>query len=126
MSDYLAVLPQYLMPKQALTALAGKVASARGGELTTAGIRWFVERYGVNMMEAAEPDIATYSTFNEFFTRELKPDARPLASARLICPVDGAISQFGAIERDQIFQASGNRSTTPEKFMRRTVSAAES
>ena len=108
MSDRLAVLPQYLLPKQALTALAGKFASSRAGGLTTSVIRWFVGRYGVKMGEAANPDIASYVSFNEFFTRPLKPDARPLAPADFICPVDGAISQFGAIERDQIFQAKGH------------------
>ena len=64
------------------------------------------------MGEAAEPDIACYPTFNEFFTRALKPGARPLAEADLVCPVDGAISQFGSIERDQIFQAKGHRYST--------------
>ncbi len=112
MSDTLAVLPQYLIPKQALTALAGKFASARAGHTTTAVIRWFVQRYQVNMAEAANPDIASYATFNEFFTRPLKPGARPLAQAEWVCPVDGAISQFGAIERDQIFQAKGHRYST--------------
>jgi len=111
-SDRLAVLPQYLIPKQALTALAGKVASAQGGALTTRLIRWFVGRYGVNMSEAADPDIASYPSFNAFFTRALKPGARPLASADLVCPVDGAISQIGAIERDQIFQAKGHHYST--------------
>ena len=100
------------MPKQALTALAGRVASAQGGALTTYLIDWFVKRYGVNMSEAANPDTASYPSFNEFFTRALKPGARPLARADLICPVDGAISQFGAIERDLIFQAKGHRYTT--------------
>lgn len=112
MSDRLAVLPQYLLPKQALTALAGKFASARAGGLTTSVIRWFVGRYGVNMAEAANPDIASYASFNEFFTRPLKEGARPLAVADFICPVDGAISQFGAIERDQIFQAKGHSYST--------------
>ena len=112
MSDRLAVLPQYLLPKQALTALAGKAASAQGGALTTRVIRWFVGRYGVDMSEAADPDIASYPSFNAFFTRALKPGARPLASADLVCPVDGAISQFGAIERDQIFQAKGHHYST--------------
>ncbi|TXG94759.1 MAG: phosphatidylserine decarboxylase [Rhodocyclaceae bacterium] len=112
MSDRLAVLPQYLLPKQALTALAGKFAGAEAGGLTTRFIRWFVGRYGVNMNEAAEPDIAAYKTFNEFFTRPLKAGARPLAEADFLCPVDGAISQFGAIERDQIFQAKGHRYST--------------
>ena len=112
MSDRLAVLPQYLLPKQALTVLAGSLASAQAGSLTTGVIRWFVNRYQVNMAEAADPDIAHYKTFNEFFTRPLRDGARPLAEADFLCPVDGAISQFGAIERDQIFQAKGHRYST--------------
>jgi phosphatidylserine decarboxylase len=111
-SDRLAVLPQYLIPKQALTMLAGKLAGAEAGGLTTSIIRWFVGRYGVNMAEAANPDIASYVCFNEFFTRPLRDGARPLAAADLVCPVDGAISQFGAIERDQIFQAKGHSYST--------------
>ena len=112
MSDRLAVLPQYLMPKQAMTAFGGVVASGAWGPLTTQIIRWFVGRYGVNMAEAASPDIASYRSFNDFFTRALKPGARPLAAADLICPVDGAISQLGRIERDQIFQAKGHHYST--------------
>ena len=108
MSDRLAVLPQYLLPKQALTALAGRVAGAQAGRLTTQLIKWFVQRYQVNMSEAASPDIASYVSFNDFFTRALKDGARPLASAELICPVDGAISQFGTIRGQQIFQAKGH------------------
>lgn len=112
LSDRLAVLPQYLIPKQALTALIGRAASAEAGTATTAVIRWFVRRYGVDMGEAADPDIARYASFNAFFTRALRPGARPLAPADLVCPVDGAISQFGAIERDQILQAKGHRYST--------------
>lgn len=108
MSDALAVLPQYLLPKKALTAFAGLVAGARGGKATTALIRWFIGKYRVNMAEAANPDPAAYATFNEFFTRALKDGARPLAAAPFVCPVDGAISQFGAIDKDQIFQAKGH------------------
>jgi len=108
-SDRLAVLPQYLLPKQALTAVAGRVASAKAGALTTALIRRFVARYGVNMAEAANPDPASYTSFNEFFTRPLRPGARQLADADWICPVDGAISQLGPIEDGQIFQAKGHR-----------------
>jgi len=111
-SDRLAVLPQYLIPKQALTVLAGKLASAQAGSLTTSVIRWFVGRYKVNMAEAANPDIASYPSFNEFFTRPLQAGARPLADADFLCPVDGAISQFGPIERDQIFQAKGHSYST--------------
>ncbi len=112
MSDRLAVLPQYLMPKQLLTNLAGMFARAQLGGLTTAVIARFVARYQVNMQEAANPDIASYASFNDFFTRPLREGARPLADAGFICPVDGAISQFGAIERDNIFQAKGHSYTT--------------
>jgi phosphatidylserine decarboxylase len=108
----LAVLPQYLLPKGALTNFAGRVAGARGGAMTTRLIRWFVAKYDVNMDEAANSDIASYHSFNEFFTRALKPGARPLAKADFICPVDGRISQFGDIEDDQIFQAKGHKFTT--------------
>jgi phosphatidylserine decarboxylase len=111
-SDRLAVLPQYLMPKQLLTVLAGKFANARLGSLTTAVIRRFVARYRVNMQEAANPDIASYASFNDFFTRPLRADARPLADADFICPVDGAISQFGAIDLHSIYQAKNHNYTT--------------
>ncbi len=112
MSDRLAVLPQYLLPKQALTVFAGWVAGKERGAITTWLIRDFVKRYGVNMDEALEPDVAGYATFNEFFTRALKPGARPIAKAPFICPVDGAVSQFGPIAGDQIFQAKGHRYST--------------
>jgi len=111
-SNRLSVLPQYLLPKKALTIFAGKVASAKAGRVTTGLIRWFVGKYKVNMAEAANPDIASYASFNEFFTRALRSGARPLASDPYICPVDGAISQFGAINKDQIFQAKGHSYST--------------
>ena len=112
MSDRLAVLPQYLVPHKALTAFAGWVAGNPWGWITTAIIRDFIRRYGVNMAEAANPDPAAYATFNEFFTRALTDGARPLAAADYVSPVDGAISQFGTIERDQIFQAKGHSYST--------------
>jgi phosphatidylserine decarboxylase len=107
MSDRWAVLPQYLLPKQALTSIAGAFARWHGGTITTAAIRAFVGRYGVQMQEAADPDPAAYACFNDFFTRALKPGLRPLAGASLLCPVDGAVSQFGRIEGERIFQAKG-------------------
>ena len=125
MSDRLAVLPQYLLPKQALTALAGRFASARAGRLTTAAIRRFVARYRVDMGEAADPDIGSYATFNDFFTRALRPGARPLADAAVVCPVDGAVSQLGPIERDQIFQAKGHRYSTTALLGGDTALAAQ-
>ena len=111
-SDRLAVLPQYLIPKQVLTAFAGWVAGSQWGSATTGIINWFVKRYNVNMMEAANPDTASYKSFNEFFTRPLKASARPLASAAYVSPVDGAISQCGPIQGDQVFQAKGHGYST--------------
>ena len=107
-TERLAISAQYLLPKQALTALMGKLAHKQAGALTTAVIRWFVRRYGVAMREAAQSDPATYVSFNEFFTRPLKQGVRPLASSAFVCPVDGAISQLGAVEGGRIFQAKGH------------------
>ena len=108
MSDRLPVLPQYILPKQALTSFAGWVAGKERGAVTTWIIRRFVAKYGVDMSEALESDMARYASFNDFFTRALKPGARPIAANALICPVDGAVSQFGRIDGDQIFQAKGH------------------
>lgn len=107
-----AIFLQNIAPKQFITQLAGSFASKACGAMTTKVIRWFVQRYQVNMYEAANPDLKSYATFNDFFTRPLKQGARPLAAADFICPVDGAISQFGNIERDQIFQAKGHSYST--------------
>lgn len=112
MNNRFSVLTQYILPKQALTILAGKFAHLQAGSLTTTVITWFVKRYKVNMLEAVDPNIGSYKSFNEFFTRPIKKDARPLAQADFICPVDGAISQFGAVETDQIFQAKGHYYST--------------
>ena len=125
MFDRLAVLPQYLLPKKLVTQLAGRFASAELGGVTQAAISRFVAHYGVDMSEAAEPDITRYASFNDFFTRALRAGARPLADADYVCPVDGAISQFGAIERDQIFQAKGHHYSTCALLAGDTALAAE-
>jgi phosphatidylserine decarboxylase len=112
MATSLSVYLQYLLPKQALTELAGRFARWQGGRWTHAVIRWFIKHYHVNMEEAADSDVTHYASFNDFFTRALQPGARPLANAQWVCPVDGAISQFGRIDGDQIFQAKGHRYST--------------
>ena len=112
MSDFWAVAPQYVMPKRAMTQFGGWVAQAQAGAITTAIVRWFVRRYGVNMAEAADPDVRAYPSFNAFFTRALRPGARPLAAAPWVCPVDGAVSQAGRIQADQVFQAKGHTYST--------------
>lgn len=114
----LAIVVQHLAPKLLLTRMAGWLASLPAGSMTHAVIRWFVRRYGVDMAEAANPQPEAYATFNEFFTRALRAGARPMAPAGswpLVCPVDGAISQFGALSgdmNDQLFQAKGHHYST--------------
>ncbi len=112
MNEKTFVALQYVLPKQWLTQLAGVGARARLGAWTHAFIGWFVRKYQVNMDEAAQPDITQYACFNDFFTRALKPGARPMADAAYVCPVDGAISQLGPIEGDQVFQAKGHSYST--------------
>lgn len=114
MFDHVKVLLQYLLPKLCLTNCAGRIARAQGGAITTRLIRWFVSKYGVDMSEAANSDIGSYRSFNDFFTRPLKEGARSLATADFLSPVDGAISQFGNIDDHHILQAKGHRFTTTE------------
>jgi len=112
--DRLFLLAQRLLPKQALTEAIGWLAAREGGALTRLAIRRFIQRYRVDMAEAANPDPAAYRSFNEFFTRPLRDGARPLASADWICPVDGAVSQCGPIRSGEILQAKGHHYTAAE------------
>ncbi len=108
LSQRLFLLSQRLMPKQALTELMGKLANIRGGDLTRTAIELFIKRYGVDMHDAELENPGDYATFNEFFTRPLKANARPLAHTAWISPVDGCVSQLGRIEGERIFQAKGH------------------
>lgn len=114
--DKLKIGLQYWLPKHALTRLVGKLAAAKAGKLTTAVIKLFIKQYKVNMNEAHNPDPAFYATFNDFFTRELKPGARPIAEGEtvLVHPADGAVSQFGPIIDGSLIQAKGHTYTALE------------
>jgi phosphatidylserine decarboxylase len=105
--------------------LAGRIAGAEAGAATTRLIRWFVGKYGVDMSEAADADLGSYKSFNDFFTRELREGIRPLATADFVSPVDGAISQFGAIDDHHMIQAKGHRFTTTDLVGGDTTLAAE-
>ncbi|WP_034948329.1 archaetidylserine decarboxylase [Erwinia oleae] len=113
MLDRIKLGLNHLLPKKALTELAGWGAGKRGGWLTKAVIDLFVWFYKVDMKEAQKPDTASYRTFNDFFVRPLRDDARPLETDPnlLVLPADGAISQLGHIEDDRIFQAKGHTYT---------------
>ena len=98
----------YAMPHHAISRVVYFFTRLRGPQVTPL-IRWFVERYGVDMSEAEESEIGYYQTFNEFFTRPLKPNLRPLAPGdnTLACPCDGTVSQAGPVRAGAILQAKG-------------------
>lgn len=99
---------QHILPQHALSRFAGKLAASESPRLRDTLIRRFVAAYGVNLSEAAR-GIGEFTSFNDFFTRELKPGARPLADAEqfILSPADGAVSQLGPISDGRIIQAKG-------------------
>jgi len=99
---------QHVLPQHALSRLAGSLAASENAWLRDRLIRRFVAAYGVDLSEAAR-GIGQFTSFNDFFTRELKPGARPLADAAafILSPADGAISQLGPITGGRIIQAKG-------------------
>lgn len=110
MRNRLFVLSQYLAPQHTLSRAAGLLADCPIPAIKDPFIRWFIKRHGVDMREALEPRPEAYPTFNAFFTRCLKDEARPIDSASdsFVAPVDGTLSQFGDIEDGRIFQAKGH------------------
>jgi phosphatidylserine decarboxylase len=109
----LFALIQYPVPHHLLSRLVGRLADCRLPWLKNALIKAFIKRFGVDMREAAEPDPTAYASFNDFFTRPLKPGARPLGDG-VLSPADGTLSQFGAIEAGQLVQAKGHRFSLAE------------
>ncbi|GEM76597.1 archaetidylserine decarboxylase [Vibrio sagamiensis] len=114
--DKIKVGLQYWLPQHGLTRLVGKLASAKAGRLTTAVIRWFIKQYNVNMDEAKHSNPEHFESFNEFFVRELKEDARPITQDESVIthPADACVSQFGAIENGQLIQAKGHHFSAQE------------
>lgn len=98
---------QYITPQRALSRVAGWLANSHFPLIKNTFIRWFVKTYEVDMSQAVEEDPTAYYSFNDFFTRTLKPDARPICmeANSIACPTDGVISQIGNIEDGRIFQA---------------------
>jgi phosphatidylserine decarboxylase len=116
---------QHLAPQHGVSRLAGSLASSRTPWLKNMLIRRFIRAYDVDMDQAERP-ASDYSCFNDFFTRALKPGARPLAggSEHILCPADGAISQLGRIEDGRILQAKGQSYTAAELLRGDAASAA--
>ncbi|WP_404400362.1 archaetidylserine decarboxylase [Idiomarina seosinensis] len=109
-TDKIKIALQYAMPKHLLSRLVGRFAAARAGIFTQLFIKWFIRQYKIDMSEAVHEQPGAYKTFNDFFTRHLKPELRPLKtqSGQLAHPVDGVVSQVGSIKDGRIFQAKGH------------------
>jgi phosphatidylserine decarboxylase len=116
MNDKLFIKLQHLVPQHPLSRLIGRIASSENIWIKNTFIKWFVKRYQVDMALAAEENPLAYASFNDFFTRALKPNIRPIAREpnAIVCPADGAISQLGKIVNGSIFQAKGQDFTTEE------------
>jgi phosphatidylserine decarboxylase len=114
--DYLRALPQYLYPKRLLSALMFRATRIRFAFWKNWQIRWFIRRYGVDMDIAAQADMDAYADFNDFFTRALLPDARPLPADEdtLISPADGALHDFGRVIEGSLIQAKARRYTVAD------------
>lgn len=108
--DHLRTWPQYLLPQRYLSELMFRLARIRVRPWKSWQIRWFARHYGVDMSQAAEPDLSAYPDFNSFFTRALRHDARPLPADdpdALVSPADGQLVAFGQVDGDRLLQAKG-------------------
>jgi phosphatidylserine decarboxylase len=111
------ILLQHLVPQHGLSRLAGFLAENRNVHIKNFLIKHFIQHFNVNMEEAAEPDYTHYPSFNDFFTRALRENARPVTEGPVVVsPADGAISEFGNIEHDRILQAK-NQTYSLEKLL---------
>lgn len=110
MGDYLRALPQYLLPHHALSRLVLAATRVETRWWKNLLISAFRRRFDIDMSSAQQPEALSYTSFNSFFTRALRSDARPITreAGDIASPVDGCVSQAGGIDGDRIFQAKGH------------------
>ncbi|MGE5625256.1 MAG: archaetidylserine decarboxylase [Bacillota bacterium] len=116
MGDRIKAWLQYPLPQHLISRLTHRLTRVRQTGFKDWVIAGFIRRFGVDMSEAAQPDPKAYVSFNAFFTRALKPDARPvdMHGDAVVSPVDGALSQLGGIRDGRVFQAKGRDFTAAE------------
>ncbi len=107
--DYSFSAPQYLLPHQALSKVMHRITRSRLKPFKTAFIGGFKNLYSIDLNEAEHTNSKGYASFNAFFTRALKPNARPVDEdpEAVVSPVDGTVSEAGPIRNQQIIQAKG-------------------
>ena len=110
------VFLQFVIPQHLLSRLVGFFMNCHWSWLKNKLISWFIKHYHVDMRLAEKTRISDYATFNEFFTRKLKPQLRPMSKDKkaIICPVDGVVSQIGSIQDNTIIQAKKKSYTINE------------
>jgi phosphatidylserine decarboxylase len=101
---------QYVLPKHALSRVIYSVARSESPWVKNTFLRIFLRSYTPNLAEAVQPDPFAYRSFNDFFTRALRADARPIDADNdvIVSPVDGTVSQCGPVEDNLLFQAKGH------------------
>ena len=109
MSPAVSVWAQYLLPQQLLASFVYHISRSTWPALKNPLIRWFVKRYRVDLHDAERHEAKAYESFNAFFTRRLKPGARPIEgdNRSVISPVDGYLTQFGTARDGELIQAKG-------------------
>lgn len=114
--EWLFVSLQYLLPQHGLSRIIHRVMRIEIPGIKNMLIRWFVGQFRVDLSEAQRTEPEDYSSFNDFFTRSLDEDARPIAfgARHLVSPVDGTVSELGDIHGDRILQAKGTTYTVSE------------
>ena len=109
MSSAASVWAQYLLPQRLLASLVYHISRCTWPALKNPLIRWFVNHYRVDLRDAEGHEAEAYESFNAFFTRRLKPGARPIEGEErtVISPVDGYLTQFGTVRDGEMIQAKG-------------------
>lgn len=110
MLERIHIIIQYLLPKKLITYLIGLAATWKGGLITQYMISFFIRIYDINLKECHKKNLNEYKTFNDFFTRKLNINTRPINKnpSILIIPVDGIISQLGKITDNYLFKIKGS------------------
>jgi phosphatidylserine decarboxylase len=109
-------LSQHLIPKNLSSAVVYRATRSRRPWLKRSLIHWFARTYRVDLRDAADSNLDSYATFNEFFTRALRPGARPVAGepGALVAAADGVLTEHGPIEGDRLLQAKGREYSLAE------------
>ena len=105
----LFALLQYLIPQHALSRLIGRMAQSRNSTIKSLFISYFAKQYHIKLDDYQADTFDEFESFNAFFTRAIKPEARPIDNdpSALVSPADGVVSELGSINQQMILQAKG-------------------